>query len=416
LNKAQTRKLEQARAFIEQDQPEMAEPLLVELFDKGVKTFPVVIELVLCYLMLGEDGQAKQHLSLAEALSPRHSRVCCYRGYFMLQERRHDTALELFNAALTADPKNVDAYKWRGQCYHELDDFARALADFDRAVLHRRNDPMLYAQRAEVYYSMGDDERATEELRQALHVAPDYAQAHALLGAIFVNQDRFEEARDALERAIELDFTAVAAWHDLYTMYLRKGEFPLALRALATALAIAPEDDETHLDMALLLLQLAEFELVPYHLDRAKNVGQRQSMVLSARAFLAMHSEQAEKAVDLFDAALALEPQQSFANTHAPIARFCVHGDPQRLAKELESVRDTVEFPIPPLVLSTASMLGQELRPMLLQFSLLSLTGNALPSILPTDIEALVAKLEATEGLDEPPPKKRKARKKPQTS
>lgn len=106
---------------------------------------------------------------------------------------------------------------------------ARAAAEMGGYLLHR---------------AKGDDvERSVEFFRRAIALDPDYARAHAGLGAAYLFLDRAEEGKRALARSVELDPDRWAphltlALHTLRVAYDRAGARPHFRRALA----LAPEE------------------------------------------------------------------------------------------------------------------------------------------------------------------------------
>lgn len=121
-----------------------------------------------------------------------------------------DNAVQLFEQALSLDPKYARAYAALGYAYElkahfltlpEL--FDRAIANFQKAIELR---PLL----AESYYglgltfiAMGRDEEAIGAIRRALAFAPNDFNAHAALGrAYFIGKGWFREAAAEYEKAL----------------------------------------------------------------------------------------------------------------------------------------------------------------------------------------------------------------------
>jgi tetratricopeptide (TPR) repeat protein len=73
------------------------------------------------------------------------------------------------------------------------------------------------------YDSSGDEDRAVALFRELLKNHPKHAPSYVKLGAILVRQHQYDEARQDLERAIELDPVSVEAHHQLGLALLRLG-------------------------------------------------------------------------------------------------------------------------------------------------------------------------------------------------
>ncbi len=77
---------------------------------------------------------------------------------------------------------------------------------------------------ASVLYDEGNRAAAMEAARHVLRDRPDYAAAHALLGAAYRDDGKIEEARAELERAVALDEHDLRAHYQLGLVYAKVGE------------------------------------------------------------------------------------------------------------------------------------------------------------------------------------------------
>ena len=76
---------------------------------------------------------------------------------------------------------------------------------------------------------------AIETFRRVVRSRPDHAAAHAGLGAAYREAGSYIEAREALERAIELDANDLRANYQLGLVYAKLGEKEAAKRMFARA-------------------------------------------------------------------------------------------------------------------------------------------------------------------------------------
>lgn len=82
---------------------------------------------------------------------------------------------------------------------------------------------------------------AEQEFKQALDKNADHVYAHLGLGITYMQQNRFDDALGALNRAIELDPNNAIAWADRGILYDKTGQYEKALADYKKALSI---DDE----------------------------------------------------------------------------------------------------------------------------------------------------------------------------
>ncbi len=88
----------------------------------------------------------------------------------------------------------------------------------------------------------GDPGAAEVAFRAELRMAPEDHRAHNNLGLSLVDLGRFDEARSAYERAIELEPGRVQAWANLSDLEALAGDHAAAERARARAVEADPED------------------------------------------------------------------------------------------------------------------------------------------------------------------------------
>ena len=105
----------------------------------------------------------------------------------------------------------------------------------------------------------GDDEKATAEFREAVRIRPDYADAHANLGAVLMLSD-VEEAIGELEKAVSLDPALIKAQFNLAEAYGNSPSHGTAkqIEQLRKIISIAPDFARAHLALGKALLHDAK--------------------------------------------------------------------------------------------------------------------------------------------------------------
>lgn len=347
-------RIQQAREMIARDEPDQAEVVLRELFSAGERSFDLIIELVLCHLMLGEDAHARRYLTMAETLDGHHSRVACYRGFLALVEGRHDAALAHFSDSLAADPRNAEAYKWRGLCFREIGDAARALADLDRAASYLRDDTTLLINRGTVHADLGNHERALADFRRACELAPNHAHPQFNAGHVLVELGRLDEAQDHYDTAIELDHMATEAWIGLSDVFAQRGEWSEVLRCLATVIGLKPDEPEAHFKLGQVLVELGDFDLGLRHLERALEADPRDPDAIAFKAVAHFHKGQLDLCLRLCERAIELAPDFGLPRLYRALARLERGVAPEDGPRhDLEVARELAPaHPGPPLVLA----------------------------------------------------------------
>lgn len=183
--------------------------LAINDLNMALRTLPHYPDLNLAiakaYWALGQYPPAERHIDRALILNPRYADALVFRAAWRYEAGDHDAALRDLDAALSVEPS------LNGECYKELRelhataDHVGALTRFHLLSASRSDD-------ANAHLSLGDQllreervEDALEHYREALEIAPHYADLHCRYGAALVRLDRTEEAILHLERALQIN-------------------------------------------------------------------------------------------------------------------------------------------------------------------------------------------------------------------
>ncbi len=137
----------------------------------------------------------------------------------------------------------------------------------------------------------GKLDRADEAYREAIHLDPNLAPAHAGRGYVYFARRDYPQALGYLERAIELDPQLAIADH-----YRRRGHFtndePLdALLNLTRAIQLEPDSPRFHLERAQLHLLNDDSGPARANLEQVLSLTQDETWLGPAHQLLAAISE-----------------------------------------------------------------------------------------------------------------------------
>jgi tetratricopeptide (TPR) repeat protein len=137
----------------------------------------------------------------------RQSRAAAYftRGRDLFEQEEFEQAIEQFNKALEADPKDPVTFYHRGLAYEELEEFDEAIADFTDVLRLEPRNAMAYYHRGNSYRLSGQNDRAIADTTKALRLDPRLALAYRNRSLAYAAIGERDRARADYEEAIRLD-------------------------------------------------------------------------------------------------------------------------------------------------------------------------------------------------------------------
>jgi len=122
-------------------------------------------------------------------------------------------------------------------------------------------------QKIEKLIASGKMAAAEKRAQQLLAMDPKSVPAYCLLGKLYLEQQRYDQARDHLEKAIDLDPGCVDALEDLGTVLCRKGEEGEAALLYQKLLEIEAEHCTAHIALAEIAVRSGDHDTAKKHLD-----------------------------------------------------------------------------------------------------------------------------------------------------
>jgi tetratricopeptide (TPR) repeat protein len=188
---------------------------------------------------------------------------------------------------LKATPKSVDLLLKRGDLYFKINEFDKAIADYNSALKlddhadkayyglglalgrngHIRQgikdlsiyigrhptDEYAYTKRGVRYLWLRDDRNAQKDLTKAITLNPKDAEAHDDLGVVLGRGGDYKDAFKNFLACVTIDPTYFKGWHNLAMAYYVFGYDKSALAAVNQALKLDPEHRSSMLLKATIL-------------------------------------------------------------------------------------------------------------------------------------------------------------------
>jgi Tfp pilus assembly protein PilF len=159
----------------------------------------------------------------------------CQQARAALSQRQLAEARDLYQQALTLQPKSADVHYGLGT----------------------------------VYFLMNDLHKAADHFKEVTRLDPPRAGAYINLGSVYYRLDRLDEAINVLRRGIQLDTRRAEGYYNLGVVYRQKGQLQLALQAYHEAVRINPRLGDAHLNLANIYRQMENYRQAAAHYEQA---------------------------------------------------------------------------------------------------------------------------------------------------
>jgi type IV pilus assembly protein PilF len=191
-------------------------------------------------------------------------------GLFYLNGNQVDEALVYLNKSLSLNPRSFLAWNAVGLARSMQGNLQESAAAFQKAIEVNPRFTEARNNLGTVYQELGFADKAEAEFRKALE-DPTYLSLelpHYNLARLYFMLDRFDDARDEVERSIQIK-PRFAMAHNLKGLILeRKGDLPGAVDAYGQAARLVPDDVTFGFNLGAALFKNDQFERAREVLER----------------------------------------------------------------------------------------------------------------------------------------------------
>jgi serine/threonine protein kinase/tetratricopeptide (TPR) repeat protein len=242
------------------------------------------------------------------AQKPGHFWAQYLNALCLLRQQRPAEARALLSACMAQRSDFVWLYLLRGFAHEELQAWAEADADFQKAAAIARDDNARYVlavNRGVLHIRTGRFGDAINELNAAIKLKPNAYQAFVNLAQAYRGQGSLAKALEPLQRAIELEPGLAHLYRLRARLYLERNEPDLALadfdRAIEHQDAAGPVQVDDHIERGRLLLSSGKYTAALASFDRALAVNRDHARAQRLRAEALFRLGRFRDAIEAFD-------------------------------------------------------------------------------------------------------------------
>ena len=194
--------------------------------------------------------------------------------------------------------------------------------------------------------SMEDQESAVDLFKKAIELDPEFALAYSGLGVCYANYvlkglggiEYYKLAKDALERALDIDRRLIEPRVRMVYIDLAEGETRSARREVRRLLALAPNEPTVHSAAAYVFRLCGRYEQALREWDKFLAVNPTDLAFASYnRARIYLYQREYARAVAEIEKGLAVEPEHPLLRAYNAVISF-LRGDSQHAIDQLEDI------------------------------------------------------------------------------
>jgi serine/threonine protein kinase/Flp pilus assembly protein TadD len=219
----------------------------IEDFEKAIELDPEVASSymgkALSYRWLEKPDEALLIYNRAIELFPDDAGLYNERGWLYFEDLEgYDSAINDFSMAIEIHPEGPHNHYFRGYVYQWLGRDDEARADFERVLEITGGDPSFEHHSYVVEWLEAGELAEGPEAEQQNH---RFWREH---GWTYMEQDNYQAALQAFDRALELNPEDAPAWSGRAQAARHLGEYETALISLGEAIALAPDFSGYYID------------------------------------------------------------------------------------------------------------------------------------------------------------------------
>jgi Tfp pilus assembly protein PilF len=198
-------------------------------------------------LRIGKYEEAVQHFKKALEMHPDFSSARANLAYALVEAGRASEAVPEYKIALAATPDSALLHNNYGIALARLDRQRAAAAEFEKAIAYDSSLADAHNNLGTALLADGWQDRAAEaEFQRAIALQPHFAEAENNLGVVYLRRGANADAERHFRLAVAADGRMVRAWVNLGSTLVTENRSEEARDVVAKALEIDPMNEGAH--------------------------------------------------------------------------------------------------------------------------------------------------------------------------
>ncbi len=188
--------------------------------------------------------EAVEAFERAAAIDPTNAQAFFNLAMVHMEMHKYDRAKEDLQRAISVDDANAVYHEKLGVVAMRLEDWNGAKQAFEKAIEKNPNLFKAYFRLARVLEKLDDDQGALERYTQAIEKGPRFVQAYVALGRLYADLGYLDEAAQVLQEGLKVapegSEDQARLHHLLGTVYQQQEKYDQAVASFRAALDVHP--------------------------------------------------------------------------------------------------------------------------------------------------------------------------------
>ncbi|MDZ8227880.1 MULTISPECIES: tetratricopeptide repeat protein [unclassified Nostoc] len=167
------------------------------------------------------------------------------QGDQLFSSQKYEQAITCYNKIVKKQPKNADAWYWRGYALYFLNKHEEAIASFDQAIQIQPDYAKAWFRRGYSLYCLQRYAEAITAYEKALLIKSDDSEIWYYQGIVLKDLEKYEEALAAYDQAIAIQSDFYQAWSNQAEILALLQRYDRAIAVYDKVIAIRPDDSNT---------------------------------------------------------------------------------------------------------------------------------------------------------------------------
>ena len=203
--------------------------------------------------------EAAEHLKKSIKLEPNNPESELNLGLCLMKQGFFEEALEPLDRALNLNSQYIEAMVNHAICHIELGNMDQALETALISINLSPNNDVCWSTLGAAHYKIKNLTDAITCYQKAIALNNNNFKYYLNIGKCYKNNNDIDKAIEAYEAALKLNPTNVDCLNSLATILIRQQKFDNAKHLLKKAIASDPDDSDTHVNLSI--LHFLKFEL-----------------------------------------------------------------------------------------------------------------------------------------------------------